>query len=210
MEYKQFISQKQVGETVNYLYHRPANAVGKLPLVLYIHGAGSRGSDVSQLEQNSGLQAALAQIGDRCVVMAPQCHRNFWFDLFTALVEFIDMARRLPEVDADRVIITGASMGGYTTWQLILSHPDWFAAAMPICGGGMYWSAGVLKNLPVWAFHGAKDPTVLCEETIKMVRAVNNAGGHANVTIFPEAEHNAWVPALSAPDTWTWAMAQKR
>ena len=73
----------------------------------------------------------------------------------------------------------GASMGGYGTWQLAMSMPKFFAAIVPICGGGMYWNAGRLINTPIWAFHGAKDPTVLCVESEKMVNHVNALGGKA-------------------------------
>ena len=64
-------------------------------------------------------------------------------------------------------------MGGYGTWQLAISMPEAFAAIVPICGGGMYWDAGRLKKVPVWAFHGDSDPTVFPEESVKMVNAVN-------------------------------------
>lgn len=74
----------------------------------------------------------------------------------------------------------------------------------------MYWSAHRLKDLPIWAFHGALDTTVLPEETINMVSSVNRNGGNAKITIFPKADHNAWVPALSMDETWEWMFEQKR
>ena len=154
MEHKKFISKLHEGEYLDYLYSRPETGE-KLPLVFYIHGAGSRGNDLSLLEENSGLAEVIKHVGDKCIIAAPQCHGNYWFDLFEVLCEFVDTMRNSEEADIDRVYITGSSMGGYTTWQLCLSHPDWFAAAAPICGGGMYWAAVRLKTLPIWAFHGA-------------------------------------------------------
>lgn len=209
MEHKRFISKLHEGEYLDYLYSRP-DTDKKLPLVFYIHGAGSRGNDLSLLEENTGLAEVIKHVGDKCIIAAPQCHGSFWFDLFEVLCEFVDTMRNAGAVDIDRVYITGASMGGYTTWQLCLSHPDWFAVAAPICGGGMYWAASRLKSLPIWAFHGALDATVLPEETIHMVKSINNAGGNAKITIFPKADHNAWVPALSMDETWEWMLAQKR
>lgn len=209
MEHKKYISKLHKGEYLDYLYSRP-EAGEKLPLIFYIHGAGSRGNDLSLLEENAGLAEVIKHVGNRCIIAAPQCHDNFWFDLFEVLCEFADAMRNAEEVNIDRVYITGASMGGYTTWQLCLSHPEWFAAAVPICGGGMYWAASNLKSMPIWAFHGARDGVVLCEETIKMVRAINNSGGNAKITVFPDAEHNAWTPALSSDETWEWLFKQKR
>lgn len=145
-----------------------------------------------------------------CIAMLPQCRYDTWFELFDLLLEFIDTMRHLPEVDSDRIYITGASMGGYTLWQLAMSRPDWFAAAVPICGGGMYWNGARLRNLPLWAFHGALDTTVLPEESIHMIKAVNQAGGKAKLTIFPDAAHDAWTPALTDDRLWSWMFSQRR
>lgn len=211
MSFREFLSENVKNGYLNYYYSEPGNCqIGeKLPLVIYIHGAGCRGNDVSMMLTNTALKKAVEKVGDKCIIVAPQCHSEFWFELYGELCEFIDFIRNEPNVDSKRVYITGASMGGYTTWQLCLSHPDWFAAAAPICGGGMYWAANRLRNLPIWAFHGALDGTVLCEESIKMVRAINRAGGSAKLTVFPSAEHNAWVPALSMDELWDWMLSQK-
>ena len=100
-------------------------------------------------------------------------------------------------------------MGGYTVWQLAMTNPDWFAAVIPVCGGGMYWNAGRLKNVPIWAFHGALDKTVLPEESIKMVSAVNEKGGNANITILPNISHNAWDYSYT-DDVLKWMFKQNR
>lgn len=209
MQAKRFISEKHNGEYLDYLYSEPEKE-GKVPLVLYIHGAGSRGDDIEILKNNSALQQVIRFNEDKCVIAAPQCRWCFWFSGFEVLADFIDTVRNSEKVDMSRVYICGSSMGGYTTWQLCLSYTQWFAAAVPICGGGMYWAASMLKNLPIWAFHGALDTTVLPEETIHMVKAINASGGDAKITIFPKANHDSWTPALSDPETWEWVWAQKR
>jgi hypothetical protein len=79
-------------------------------------------------------------------------------------------------------------MGGYGTWHIAMSLPNYFAAIVPICGGGMYWNAARLVNVPAWAFHGEADSAVYCEESKKMVDAVNAKGGNAKLTIFPIGE----------------------
>ena len=100
-------------------------------------------------------------------------------------------------------------MGGYTVWQLGMSMPEVFAAMVPICGGGMYWNAGRLANVPVWAFHGAKDPTVFVEESKKMVDAVNACGGNARLTIYPENGHDSWTDTLTNPEVFKWLLEQE-
>ena len=123
---------------------------------------------IGEVEKGRNLKAA---------IVAPQCHKETWFDSFEVLTEFIDFARGNKNIDVNRVYIVGASMGAYATWQMCISHPDWFAAAVPVCGGGMYWNAARLKDLPVWAFHGDCDDVVLAEESLHMVDAVNKYGG---------------------------------
>jgi predicted peptidase len=97
-------------------------------------------------------------------------------------------------------------MGGYGTWQLAVSVPDAFAAMIPVCGGGMYWDAGRLKKIPIWAFHGALDKTVLPEESLKMVAAVNGKGGKAKLTIYPNNAHDAWTDTYSNPEVYAWLL----
>ena len=100
-------------------------------------------------------------------------------------------------------------MGAYATWQMCMSHPNWFAAVVPICGGGMYWNAQRLKNLPIWAFHGALDTVVLPTESQKIVESVNKHGGNAKLTIFENAQHNSWDDAFATDEMWEWLFKQK-
>ena len=103
----------------------------------------------------------------------------------------------------------GPSMGGYTSWALGMSMPEYFAAIVPICGGGMYWNAGRLINVPIWAFHGGKDSVVFVEESKKMVNAVNANGGNAKLTIYPENDHNAWSDTYSNYEVFEWLLSHK-
>ena len=209
MERKIFESKLHAEENLGYVCHKP-DIDGKTPLVINIHGAGSRGTDLAVIEGSFALNQAIKFVGDKAMIVAPQCHKKYWFDHFEVLTEFIDEMRHLDFIDKDRVYITGASMGGYTTWQMCLSHPEWFAAAVPVCGGGMYWAAAGLKNLPIWATHGALDTTVLPEETVHMVKQVNLNGGNAKITIFADAKHDAWTPTYTNPEIWEWMFSQSR
>ena len=209
MERKLFQSKLHSGEYLKYVYHKP-DIEGKMPLLISLHGAGSRGDDLTPIETGWAMVNALKFVGNKAMIVAPQCHKKYWFDHFETLTEFIDEMRHLDCIDIDRVYITGGSMGGYTTWQMCLSHPDWFAAALPVCGGGMYWAGAGLKNLPIWATHGALDTTVLPEETIHMVKAVNANGGNAKITIYADVKHDAWVPTYSDPEIWDWMFRQNR
>jgi predicted peptidase len=99
-------------------------------------------------------------------------------------------------------------MGGYGIWQLAMSMPKFFAAIVPICGGGMYWNAARLVNVPVWAHHGEIDHVVKVEESVKMVEAVNKQGGNAKLTIYPDTDHNSWTPTFSNPEVFDWLLSK--
>ena len=111
--------------------------------------------------------------------------------------------------DKNHIYGMGVSMGGYTLWQLGMSMPEVFAAIAPVCGGGMYWNAERLKNVPVWAFHGAKDELVYPDESKKMVDKVNECGGNAKLTIYPEFGHNAWDGAYPCRELYEWFLSHE-
>lgn len=209
---KFFQSKNRNGEFLNYLFFSPEKHNAKLPLIISIHGAGWRGNDLSIINLRDGndlLMQIYKGLELDSFVVAPQCHCDTWFELYDVLLEFIDAMRNDEHIDIDRVYLTGSSMGGYTVWQLAMTKPHWFAALIPVCGGGMYWNAERLKNMPVWAFHGALDKTVLPDESIKMISAINENGGNAKITIFPDVSHNAWDYTYT-DDVLKWMFEQKR
>ncbi len=199
------------------------------PLVLFLHGAGERGSDnAAQLIHGAG---AFATPENRrkhpCFVVAPQCPLDRrWVEVDWSLPshtmpkepsvplvltwELVDkLAAELP-VDKRRIYVTGLSMGGFGTWDAIARRPAYFAAALPICGGGDTAQAPKLKNLPLWAFHGDHDSTVLPRRTRDMIDAIRQAGGKPKMTIYPGVEHDSWSRAYADPAVLDWLFSQQK
>lgn len=204
MIYKKF-------DEMNYILKLPKeyDENRKYPVILLLHGAGTRGTDIKQLKDQSYFEHTEKLENFGFITVAPQCSQETWFDMFETLKKFALHIFNSDFTDKERFYVTGASMGGYAAWQLIISMPQIFAAAVPICGGGMYWDAARLVNVPVWAFHGAKDEVVFPEESKKMVTAVNNAGGNAKLTIYPENDHNSWDDTYSNPEVYKWLLSHK-
>ena len=182
----------------------------RYPVLFFFHGAGTRGNDINKLLGNPFFTHIEAHDPFPFVVVAPLCTENTWFDLFERLEKLVKEISAADFADSTCIYAIGASMGGYATWQLGMSLPDTFAAIVPICGGGMYWSAARLKNVPVWAFHGEKDTTVFVEETKKMVEAVNKRGGNAKMTIYPENAHDAWSDTYKNPEVFAWMLSHQK
>lgn len=201
-------------EHLEYAERRPAFPAGRMPVLIALHGAGSRGGTVQQLAEHPlfAPTSLLTQEDSPLLVLMPLCAANSWFDVFEQLQRFVRMVAARPDVDPDRIYLLGISMGGYGAWQLAMTMPEVFAALVPICGGGMYWNADRLKDIPVWAFHGACDDVVLPEESIKMVARLNAIpdGKGARLTVVAHDGHNVWTDALATPELYDWLLAQKK
>ncbi len=189
--------------------HEDCAGEGRYPTILYLHGAGSRGEDLDVIRNSSFFVNAI-RLDAKARIYAPQCYADTWFEVFEQLIAFAEFARGEAGTDPERFSLAGVSMGGYAAWQLAMSRPELFSALTPVCGGGMSWNAARLKEIPIRAYHGELDRTVFPEESVRMVEAVNRSGGHAELTLYPAADHNAWDPTFSSPEYWQWILGQKK
>lgn len=200
-------------EDMEYVLRFPKDyATGeKRPVIIFLHGAGSRKSEIDALLTNP-CHTLTEQHGNfPFITVAPHCvgDENTWFDLLETLKRFVRFISSSDFTDPERLYCMGPSMGGYGTWQLGMSMPEYFAAIVPICGGGMYWNAHRLANVPVWAFHGELDTCVLPEESVKLVERINQSGGSAKLTLYPDCAHHAWVPTYNNPEVFKWLLEHK-
>jgi predicted peptidase len=188
------------------------------PLILFLHGAGERGSDVWKVATHGPPKQVAADPDFPFIVISPQCPENrLWSQ--AVLLALLEEIQRKYVVDTNRIYLTGLSMGGYGTWDLGLSFPEKFAALAPICGGGELITLilvsrekpEALKSLPVWAFHGAKDEVVPVEESERMVAALKKAGvSDVRLTIYPEAGHDSWTQTYKNPELYKWFLQHER
>jgi predicted peptidase len=204
----------------------------KWPLLLFLHGLGEcSDDDLSKVKIHGPAKIVESRPDFPFVVVSPQCPppvpwapgkpfpktsqeiielvQNAWN--VDQLIQLVDHVRDNLNIDTDRVYVTGLSMGGYGTWRLVAKYPDRFAAAVPICGGGNPATmAESLSKTPIWAFHGAKDPTVPLAESERMVQAVQRAGGDVKLTVYPEVGHLSWVPTYENQEVYNWLLAHRR
>ena len=199
-------------ECIEYMTRLPNGyeAGKRYPVILSLHGAGTIGQRIEQLREQCCFRVTDHMEDFPAIMITPLCPQKTWFDVFETLKRFVTFISEADFCDPDRLYLMGGSMGGYTAWQLGMSMPEFFAAIVPICGGGMYWNAARLKNVPIWAFHGALDKTVLCRESEIMVERVNKHGGNARLTVYPENAHDAWTDTYSNPEVYAWMFSQKR
>ena len=180
----------------------------KYSLVLFLHGAGTRTEGTDILQRNSCyLKLSERQDARGYILLAPLCKRGTWNEWMNILIRLVAEIRGLPFIDQTRVHLTGNSMGGYGTWELASLRPDWFASLMPVCGGGLGWMAAELVDLPIRTFHGLRDTTVDPIESLQMAKAVNKAGGHAELILFPSLSHNCWDAVYADERNYDWLLS---
>jgi predicted peptidase len=201
----------------------------KYPLILFLHGSGECGTDNVQ-QARVGLPALLNNLvlqPEPVIVVAPQCQvGNWWVKQLAmgpdyraakqstpSLEVALELCRHLliaKQADPDRLYITGLSLGGFGTWDAIQRDPSFFAAAVPICGGGDTQLAGGIKNIPTWAFHGREDKNVPPDASRRMVQALKAVGGKIRYTEYETGSHMIWDQAYSEKELVPWLLKQKR
>ena len=201
--------EEKVFESIKYLVSYPEDfcADKKYPLIVFLHGAGTRSDNTESLRNNACFCNLKKRQARGYILLAPLCSVNNWNEVMSSLINLVGCVRNLDYVDTKRVYLTGNSMGGYGTWELASLRPDWFASIMPVCGGGIKWMAYTLADVPVRTFHGLCDSVVDPIESLEMAKAVNRRGGHAELILFPKLEHNCWDKVYSTEDNYDWLLS---
>lgn len=221
------------GKTLPYRLLKPLryDAKQRYPLVVFLHGAGERGSDNERQLAHCVRDFAKPEVREQhpCFVVAPQCGGAYrWCEVDWGdpkphqtpkepSVPMGQLIALLPElakefsIDPARLYVTGLSMGGFGTWDLITRFPERFAAAAPICGGADDSAAPSLARLPIWVFHGGADPVVHTGRSQSMVAALKQAGSTVvTYTEYPGVGHDSWDKAFAEPGFFAWMFSQRR
>jgi len=223
-------------DTLHYriMYPHDFDTSEQYPLVVFFHGMGERGShNDRQLTHGSKLfRDSLHRYP--AIVIFPQCpETDYWanlyrpdkggadrtFDFFysdapnpsmSLTIKVVEDLLQQSYVDNLRLYASGLSMGGMGTFEFAYRLEDKLACAMPICGGGPPDKAADMIDVPFWIFHGAKDDVVNKQYSIDMYHAIQQGGGTAKLTMFPDANHNSWDPAFAEPEFLSWMFSNKR
>jgi len=201
------------------------------PLIVFLHGAGERGSDnVAQLKHRQVLRLISAEVQARhpAFFLAPQCPVDCrwvevpWGDVqphqtpsqpsrpMRLLLQLVDQLCQQYAIDPQRRYITGMSMGGYGTLDAVVRRPKFWAAAVPVCGGADDSRAADFAQLPLWIFHGGVDTVVPPARSRSLVKALEAAGGHPRYKEFPGVGHGVWEQAYHEPELVEWLFGQRR
>jgi predicted peptidase len=232
-----FVSRSTTVDGSTYAYRvfvpRRSARQARPPVILYLHGAGERGTD-GQLQTMVGLGPVVKGRAESfpAIVVFPQAPPDSVWSGAPARAAMQALEAALSEFggDSTRIYLTGLSMGGYGTWDLALRHVGRFAALVPICGGlraphafpnirvtqiplddadPYATAAAQLATVPIWLFHGEADRTVPVEESRRMAEALRRVRAPVRYTEYPGVGHNSWESAYNEPELWRWLFAQR-
>jgi len=233
-KYTPAVWKNPAGEILNYRYRSPAKLETgqKYPLLLFLHGAGGRGDDNRGELTDAGTIQALEKAGVsgefNSYVLAGQVPKNkLWVDVnwrsnshkmpeistsMKLMFEVMDafIADPANQIDKDRIYVMGLSMGGYGTWDAIQRRPNFFAAAVPICGGADSALAASIAHVPVWAWHGDKDQAISVDRSRAIVDALKRSGGSPRYSEIKGRGHDSWVDAFYHAPLWQWLYSHKK
>lgn len=204
------------------------------PVILFLHGAGERGSD-GVAQTTVGFPPSLNGLQNfPSIVVMPQCRRRAWWwdaDMEAQVFKILESSIQEYRGDPDRVYLTGLSMGGYATWAFSYKYSGRFAALVPVCGGirprrrlkppnwhpaasttvdPYLMTAERIGQIPVWIFHGSADPVVPTSESRMMFEALKKSGGNVKYTEYEDVGHNSWDRAYGEGKLLPWLLSQKR
>ena len=225
------IDQKQFtcsnGLTLPYIDMMPEKVLEPVPMLIFLHGVGERGTDNSSQFRNGHEFLTTAVTEYKVRVIAPQCPPDDywvlakWDDInirfaqrpsrpMEALIELLNKKLISFTVDLEKIYCMGLSMGGFGTWDILMRCPQIFAAGVPICGGGDDSLAHTISRIPIWAFHGAIDNVVPVELSRKMITALKKAGARPRYTEYPDVAHDSWTNAFNDPALLDWILSQRK
>lgn len=236
--YGEFVQRSIQYRGVEYHYQvfLPAGPSKNRPVVMFLHGKGELGYD-GKKPTLVGLGPYVRENRDTfpAIAIFPQAPDNtIWVgEVNEIALMALDSTLQEFQADADRVYLTGLSIGALGTWVLGIDHQERFAALVPVCNSliaarprtadsglpdvqrvedPLLPRVPQLRDMPIWIFHGGMDDIAPPLHARAMFNALKREGA-ANVryTEFPRANHNCWDRAYAdTPELWTWLFAQKR
>ncbi|WP_166925600.1 carboxylesterase family protein [Flavobacterium poyangense] len=200
------VTQYELG----YVLHKPANTKENKPLIVFISGDGEKGTEIEKVKIHGPLKYLKTQELD-AYVLAPQCKENENWDI-ESIYQLIMKVRKENAIDSNRIYVTGLSSGGWAAWNLALSHPNLFAAIVPISGFvDLIPLEEICKiaSVPTQIYHGLLDDVVNVDYAVTVYKELKKCEAKdVRLIIFDDAGHDSWTRVYDNPEIYEWMFKQ--
>ena len=194
---------------LTFALHIPKHTKDKKPLIVFLHGSGEKGTDIQKVKEHGPFKYLKSHELD-AYVLAPQCPENeYWNE--EVLYRLILKIQKENNIDSNRIYLTGLSMGAWGAWNLVVAHPETFAALVPIAG--YVDRIPMIENckiatIPTRIFHGLLDDVVNVEYSIAMYKKLKTCNANVALTIFDDANHDSWSRVYDNQEIYDWMFKQ--
>ena len=196
---------------LDYILHKPGDYKNKMPLIIFLHGSGEKGNDLEKIKSHGPLKYLKTNKLD-AFVLAPQCPEGKYWDseeLYALILKIISENK----IDTNRIYLTGLSLGGWGSWNLAYSHPELFAALVPIAGYLDTLSIEEdckIASIPTRIFHGLLDDVVDVQYSITIYKKLKKCNGDVKLQIFDDAFHDSWTQVYDNSNIYNWMLEQRK
>ena len=229
-KYEKLIWKNKSNEKLNYRFCQPKNLDNKktYPILFFLHGAGGRGSNNDDQLLDAGSINAFSKqkifTKHNSYLLAPQVPDDQkWVDINWSTLEHtipkISKTMRLAfellddivnkhNIDTKRIYVLGISMGGFGVWDALQRRPNYFAAGVPICGGGDIRQSKSISHIPIWIWHGSQDDIINVKRSRDMYNTIKNFTCEIKYSEIKNRGHDVWIDAWDSNDLWNWMYLQ--
>lgn len=181
----------------------------KWPLVINLHGSSETGTDANKIFWTYFAWSTIDKKRPY-ILITPQLLTGNSAWSAADVDKLIATITPMFNVDPNRIVITGYSMGGHGAWDLAEYNPNRYAGVLAIAGWGNTANASRMKNLPAWAHHGDKDQYVKYANSVNMVNAINKTGGSGSLKTYWGRDHFIHSTVYDDNNVINWILARRR
>jgi predicted peptidase len=208
---KNFSTEIKRQVSYGYILQKPENTKIKKPLIIFLHGSGEKGNDLEKIKIHGPLNYIKNNKLDT-FILAPQCPQEEYWES-ESLHQLIQKVIKENTIDANRIYLTGLSMGAWGVWNLAFAYPETFAALVPICG--FVDRVSMIENckiahIPTQIFHGLLDDVVDVQYSIQIFKKLKPCSKDLELTIFDDANHDSWTRVYNDSKIYEWLFTQEK
>lgn len=194
---------------LNYLLDLPENYYENenetFPVILFLHGIGERGSDLSLIKKY-GIHRYLKDMDIPFVVISPQCsENNFWDMHFSDIEKLLKGIENTYRIDKSKICLIGISLGAFGAWNFLMQRPNLFSSIVSVAGGSMLPKySSWIKDIPAYIAHGEKDNEVNINESLEIYKALSEVNQNVTLKTYPNMGHELCTKIFEEEELYKW------